>query len=133
MHSYFSSLSVILIYKSLNLVIWVWNYMMFQYFDGNLRHQVLYRYILPILVSKLEGSALEMHLLWCRTSICSWNVSVEGSLMLEDPFSVSFLCILGYINLCFFQNSMQVTPKWLIPFSASHIILNWSPVFWAAR
>ena len=73
---------------------------------------------------KLEGPALEMQLLWCRTGICSWNVSIEGSFMLDDPFSVSFLCILEYISLYFIQNSMQVTPKWLISFSASHIILN---------
>ena len=54
---------------------------------------------------------LEMHLLWCRTGICSWNGSVEGSLMLDDPFSVSFLCTLEYISLYFIQNSMQVIPS----------------------
>ena len=73
---------------------------------------------------KLEGPALEMHLLWCRTSICSCNVSVEGSLMLDNPLSVSFLCNLNYISLYFIQYSMQVTSKWLIPFGASSIILN---------
>ena len=35
-----------------------------------------------------------MHLLWCKTRICSWNVSVKGSLMLDDPF-------FGFISLCF--------------------------------
>ena len=73
---------------------------------------------------KLKGLVLEMRLLWCRTGICSWIVSVEGSLMLDGPFSVSFLCFLKYISFYFIQNSMQVTSKWLIPFNANHIILN---------
>ena len=53
-HSYFSSFSVILIHKSLNLVIRVWDYMMLQHFDGNLIHRVLYLYILPTLVLNLR-------------------------------------------------------------------------------
>ena len=57
---------------------------------------------------KLKGPVLEMYLLWCRTGICSWNVTVEGSFMLDDPFSVSFLCILKYISLYFIHNSIQV-------------------------
>ena len=73
---------------------------------------------------KLEGSALEMYLLWFRTSLCCWNVAVDGSLMLDNPFSVSFLCILEYISLYFTQNSMQVTSNWMTPFSANHIMLK---------
>ena len=60
--------------------------MMFQYFDGHLTHQVLYLYILPTLVLKLKEIVLQMHLLWCRLGICSSNVSVEGSSMLDDLF-----------------------------------------------
>ena len=41
---------------------------------------------------KLERLALEMHILYCRTDICSWNLPVEVSLMLDDSFSVPFLC-----------------------------------------
>ena len=63
---------------------------------------------------KLKGPALEMRLLWSRTGICGWNVSVKESLMLGDPFSVLFLCNLKYISLYFIQNSMHVTSKWLI-------------------
>ena len=38
-----------------------------------------------------------MHLLWCRTRICSSNLSVEGSLMLNDPF-FSFISL--YFGVC---------------------------------
>ena len=58
---------------------------------------------------KLEGPALQMHLLRCRTGICSWNLSVEVSLMLGDLFPVLFLCNLKPISLYFIQNSMQIT------------------------
>ena len=78
---------------------------------------------------KLKGPVLEMHLIWCRTGICSWNLSVEGFFDLDDPLWVSFFCNLKYISLCFIQNSIQVTSKWLIPLSTRHIILKWSPVF----
>ena len=41
---------------------------------------------------KLERSALEIHILYCRTDVCSWNLPVEVSFMLDDSFSVPFLC-----------------------------------------
>ena len=52
--------------------------------------------------------------------------------MLNDPFSVSFLCIWKYNSFYFIQNNMPGTFKWLITFSASHIILKWYPVLWVA-
>ena len=39
-------------------------------------------------------------------------------------FSLIYFCILECISFYFIQNSMQVTSKWLIPFSAIHIILK---------
>ena len=35
---------------------------------------------------KLERLALKMHILWCRTDICSCKLSAKVSLMLDNPF-----------------------------------------------
>ena len=122
-YSYLSIFFIILIHKSLNLVIRVWNYMMFKYFDGSLTYQVLYLYILPTLVLNVRASLGD-----ALTLVQNWHLKLEcfaeGSLTLDDPFWVSFLCILKYISLYFIQNSMQVTSKWLFLLSASHIILK---------
>ena len=74
---------------------------------------------------KLGRPALEMYLLWCRTSICCWNVAVDGSLMLDNPFSGSFFvfCSISVSissrtacksppkrkmkNVCFFKQSQK--------------------------
>ena len=68
---------------------------------------------------KLDGPDLEMHLLWCRTGICSWNISVAVPLMLDDPFPVLFFCNLKPISLCIIQKSMKITSTQLVPFSVS--------------
>ena len=67
--------------------------MVFQYFGENLTHQVVSLSLYSARRSlKLERADLQIHLLWCKTGICSWNPSVEVSLMLDNPFPVLFLC-----------------------------------------
>ena len=73
---------------------------------------------------KLKQPALEMHILWCRTAIFSWNLSHEWSLALDDPFSVLFLCNLKHISFYFIQNSMKITSgSW---FPLVHAILSYN-------
>ena len=52
------------------------------------------------------------------------DLSAEVTLMLDDSRSVPFLFNLKIINLYFIQNSMQITSKQFIFFSASHIFLK---------
>ena len=85
------------------------------------------------ILSKLQRSALNVLALWCKLAfiadiflkMCSW--------MYEDSFPILLLCNLMYISLCFIHNSMKSSLKWLIPFRASHVSLNWYSVFWAVR
>ena len=96
-HSSWSTVSVLLIHKSLNF--------------GNLSLELHHT---PAFQQKSDTSRVtslgDSHTL-CRIVICCWNLSVEGSLMLDDPISVPFLCNLKNISLCFIQNSMQITFK----------------------
>ena len=46
----------------------------------------------------LERPALRMHILWCRTDICSCKLSAKVSLMLDNPFPVLSLCKLNHIS-----------------------------------
>ena len=73
---------------------------------------------------ELERPALKMHILWCRTDICSCKLSAKVSLMLDNPFPVPSLCKLNHISLCFIQISTKITWKQLIPFRESYIF--WS-------
>ena len=50
---------------------------MFQYFDGDMIHQVLYLCILPGYTWNLRNQPWRRTYFWCRTGICSWNLSVE--------------------------------------------------------
>ena len=70
---------------------------------------------------KLERPALKIRILWCRTDSCSWKLSAKVSLMLDDPFPVSFLCKLKHTSVHFIQKSMKITSQQLIPFRESHI------------
>ena len=65
---------------------------------------------------ELERPALKMHILWCRTGICSCKRSAKVSLTLDNPFPVSSLCKLNHISICFIQISTKITCKRLIPF-----------------
>ena len=93
------------------LLTWVYPCMTFQNFA----------WIIFVFCTKLSRPALKMHVLWCKTSIYSWNFSEEVSLMYEDSFSISLLCNLKYVSLYFIQNTMKSSCKWLIPFTACHI------------
>ena len=70
---------------------------------------------------KLERPAWKMDILWCRTDICSWKISANVSLVLDNPFTVPFLCKLKHISVYFIQNSMKITCKQLISFRESHV------------
>ena len=83
--------------------------MLFQHFDWDLTHQVLFLYIYFAQPSyKFERPALEnAHTLVQRTDIFSCKFSVKVSLMLDNPFLVPSLCKLNHISLCFIQISTK--------------------------
>ena len=56
---------------------------------------------------KLERPALKIHILWCKTDICSRKLSAKVYLMLENSFPVATLCKLNNINVFFNQISTQ--------------------------
>ena len=69
---------------------------------------------------KLERPpTLKMHILWCRTDICSCKLSTKVSLMLDNPFPVPSLCKLNHVSVCFIQISSKITCKQPIPFRES--------------
>ena len=106
---------------------------MFQHFDWNLTHRVLFLDICPASL-KPERPALTMHISRCsRTDISSWKLSAKASLMFSNPFTVRSFCKLNHISVSFISNSMKVICKKLIPFQESHVFFERSPVFWAAR
>ena len=73
--------------------------------------------------TNLEQSKL--HILWCRTDICSCKLSAKVSLMLDNPVPVPSLCKLNHISICFIQISTKITCKQVIPFMESHVFF-WS-------
>ena len=97
--------------------------MLFQHFDRDLTHQVLFLYIyFPQPSYELEIPALEnAHTLVQRT-----DISVNVSLMLDNPFLVPSLCKLNHISLCFIQISTKSPAKLLIPFRESTVFFFWS-------
>ena len=76
---------------------------------------------------ELERQALKMHILWCRTDICSFKLSAKVSLMLDNPFPVPHLCKLNHISVCFIQISTKITCKQLIPLRESHVFFEVIP------
>ena len=95
--------------------------LLFQHFDWDLTHQVLFLYIYFAQQSyELERPALEnTHVLVQRTNIFSCKLSVKVSLMLNNPFLVPSLCKLNHISLCFIHVSTKSPAKLLIPFTES--------------
>ena len=90
--------------------------MLFQHFDWDLIHQVLFLYILPRHHMNLRDQPGKGLTLWCRTDICSCKFSAKVSLMLDNPFLVPFLCKFNHISLCFIQISTKSPAKLLISF-----------------
>ena len=97
--------------------------MLFQHFDWDLTHQVLFLYIYFAQPSyELERPALEnARTLVQRTDIFSIKFSVKVSLMLQNAFLVLSLCQLNHISLCFIQISTKLPAKPLIPFRESTV------------
>ena len=104
-HLSLASFSVLLKYKSLNLLTWVCSCQTFQHSSWNIF----------IFCTKLLRPVLKVHVFWCKTGIYSWNLSEKVSLMYEDSFPIPLLCNFKYINLYFIQNSTRRSCKWLIP------------------
>ena len=103
--------------------------MLFQHFDSDLTHQEFFLYFAqPSYELDLRDPALKMHILWCRTDICSGKLSAKVSLMLDNPFPVPSFCKLDHIRVCFIQISTKVTCKELIPFRESHIFFEVIPI-----
>ena len=100
--------------------------MLFQHFDCDLTHQVLFLYILPshhkVWTWETSPEDWKILILWCRTDICCFKLSEKESLMLDNPFPVLSLYKL---NHCFIQISTKTTCKQLIPFRESNFF--WSP------
>ena len=99
--------------------------MLFQHFDWDLTHQVLFLYIYFAQPSyKLERPALEnAHTLVQRTDIFSSKFFVKVSLMLDNPFLVPSRCKLNHISLCFIQISTKSPAKLSVPFRESTVTL----------
>ena len=108
--------------------------MLFQHFDWDLAHQVLFLYIyFPQPSYELERPALENgHTLVQRTDIFSCKFSVKVSLMLGNPFLVPSLCKLNHISICFIQISTKSPANSLFLSGKAIFFLKSSPVFWAA-
>ena len=68
-----------------------------------------------------------MHILWCRTDICSRKLSAKISLMLDNPFPIPSLCKLNHISVCPVQISTKITCKQLIPFRESYVFFEVIP------
>ena len=89
---------------------------MFQRFDWDLTHQVLFLYIFPSHHMNLRDQHdWKMLIRWCRTDICSCKLSAKVSLMLGNPFLVPSLCKLNHISVCFIQISTKSLANSLFP------------------
>ena len=99
--------------------------MLFQHFDRDLTHNILFLYILPSHHMNLRDQPWKMLKLWCRNDICSCKFSAKVSFMLANPFLVVSLCKLNPISLCFIQISKKSPAKLLIPFMESNVLF-WS-------
>ena len=104
--------------------------MLFQHFDWDLTHQVLFLYIFFAQPSyELERPALEIgDTLVQRTDIFSCKFSVKVSLMLDNSFLVPSCCKLNHISLFFIQISTKSPAKLLIPFRESTVFFLF---FWS--
>ena len=104
---------------------WVWSCMLFQHFDWDLTHQVLFLYIFPSHHMNLRDQHdWKMLIRWCRTDICSCKISAKVSLMLDNPFLVPFLCKLNHISVCFIQIGTKSPANSLFP--SGKVMFFWS-------
>ena len=92
--------------------------MLLQHFDWDLTHQVLSLYVLSSNHINFRDQPWRLHILWCRTDICTCKLSAKESLMLDN------LCKLNHISVCFIQISTKITCKQLIPFRENHVLLG---------
>ena len=103
--------------------------MLFQHFDWDLTHQILFLYIYfaqPLY--ELERTALENgHTLVQRTDIFSCKFYVKVFLKLDNPFLVPYHCKLNHISLCFIQINRKSPAKLLIPFRESTVFFEVIP------
>ena len=101
--------------------------MLFQHFDWDLTHQVLFLYIYFAQPSyELERPALEnAHTLVQKTDIFNSNFPAKVSLKLGNPFLVPSLCKFNHTSLCFIQIVTKSPVKLLIPFRESTVFF-WS-------
>ena len=97
--------------------------MLFQHFDWDLTHQVLFlHFAQPWYELDLRDQPWRY-----RTDICSCKLSAKVSLMLDNPFPVPSLCKLNHISVCFIQISTKITCKQLIPFRESYVFFEVIP------
>ena len=95
--------------------------MLFQHFDWDLTHQVLFLYIFPAIIWTWETS---------MTGKCSYVgaeltfVAAKVFLMLDNPFLVPSLCKLNHISLYFIQISTKSPAKLLTSFGESSFFLS---------
>ena len=92
--------------------------MLFQHFDRDLTHQILFLYIYFAQRSyERERPAMENgHTLVQKTDIFNCKFSVKVSLMLDNPFLAPSRCKLNHISLFLIQISTKSPAKLLIPF-----------------
>ena len=81
--------------------------MLFQHFDWDLTHQVLFLYILPSHHMNLRDQPWRLTLLWYRTDNCSCKLSAKVSLMLNNPFPVPSLCKLNHSSIFFHRDQHE--------------------------
>ena len=56
-----------------------------------------------------------MHIPWCRSNICNWNIHVRVPLMLDDPLPVQFLFRLKHISLFLSRITWKSPPSSWLP------------------
>ena len=105
----------------------------YQHFDWDLTHPILFLYILASHHMNLRDQPWKMLILWCRTEICSSKYSAKVSLMLGNQFLVPSLCKLNHISLCFIQISTKSPENCLFPSVKAMFFLKSSPLFWATQ
>ena len=88
--------------------------MLFQNFNSDLTHQVLFLYILSSNHINLRDQP------FCR-------ISAKVSLILENPFPFPSPCKLNHNSVCFIHISPKITCKQLIPFRESYVF--WSDLW----
>ena len=73
---------------------------------------------------ELDLKTLKMHILWCRTDICSCKLSAKISLVLVNPSSVPSLCKLNNISVVSSRLARRSPTNNLLPIGKT--MLFWS-------